>query len=218
MAICTEKPDVPLDAIALEAVGDLSHYPMTRGGSGRHRTSSAAMPPPISRQASMSGFKPNTPGGFTMGNFSTPTNKMTGDERFALSQRSTSGTVTGPGMPFGRPGQMARNVRWDDETVHPEGGAPQVCKPRHSKYYFGSGNVVFVCEDTSFRVQSDLLSTNSQVFSDMLEQTSLKGEHRRDGCPCVHLSDTAEDFATLLRVFYTSGCVCRAMHSLPMPL
>ena len=36
-------------------------------------------------------------------------------------------------------------------------------------------------------------------------------EHLSDGCPCVHLSDTAEDFATLLRVFYTSGCVCLAI-------
>jgi translation initiation factor 4G len=108
MAICTEKPDVPLDAIGLEAVSDQPHYPLTRGGSGRHRTSSAAMPPPISRQASMSGFKPNTPGGFTMGNFSTPTSKMTSEERFAMSQRSTSSTVSGSGMPFGRSGQMTR--------------------------------------------------------------------------------------------------------------
>ena len=108
MAICTEKPDVPLDVIGLEAVGEQPHYPMTRGGSGRHRTSSAAMPPPVSRQASMSGFKPGTPGGFTMGNFSTPTSKMTSEERFAMSQRSTSTTATGSGMPFGRPGQMTR--------------------------------------------------------------------------------------------------------------
>jgi translation initiation factor 4G len=110
MAVCTEKPDVPLDVIGLEAVGDQPHYPLARGGSGRHRTSSAAMPPPISRQASMSGFKPGTPGGFTMGNFSTPTSKMTSEERFAMSQRSTSGTVTGPGMPFGRPGPMTRTT------------------------------------------------------------------------------------------------------------
>ena len=109
MAVCTEKPDVPLDVIGLEAIGDQPQYQMSRGGSGRHRTTSTAMPPPISRQASMSGFKP--PGGaFSMGNFSTPTptSKMTSEERFAMSQRSTSATVTGPGMPFGRPGQMTR--------------------------------------------------------------------------------------------------------------
>ena len=109
MAVCTEKPDVPLDVIGLEAIGDQPHFPMTRTSSARHRTSSAAMPPPpISRQVSMSGFKPNTPGGFNMGNFSTPTSKMTSEERFAMSQRSTSAAATGPGMQFGRPGQMTR--------------------------------------------------------------------------------------------------------------
>ena len=101
----------------------------------------------------------------------------------------------------------------DDETVNWDAGeehlatriVSQLCKPKHSKLYFGSGDVVFVCEDTSFRVQSDLLSNNSQVFSDMLETARLNGEHLSDGCPCVHLSDAVEDFVTLLRVFYTSG-------------
>ena len=108
MAICTEKPDVPLDVIGLEAVGDQQHFPLTRGGSGRHRTSSSALPPTMSRQASISGFKPGTPSGFTMGNFSTPTSKMTSEERFAMSQRSASSSVPGPGMPFGRQGPMTR--------------------------------------------------------------------------------------------------------------
>ena len=92
------------------------------------------------------------------------------------------------------------------------------CKPRHSEFYFGSGNVVFVCQDTSFRVQSDLLSKNSQVFRGMLKPARLDGEHLSDGCPCIHLPDGAEDFATLLRVFYTSGYVCHAMRTLFVPL
>ena len=83
--------------------------------------------------------------------------------------------------------------------------ASQLCKPKHPAFYFGSGDVVVVCEDTSFRVQSHLLSNNSQVFRDTLEPGHSNWEHLSDGCPCVHLSDAAEDFATLLRVFYTSG-------------
>ena len=93
------------------------------------------------------------------------------------------------------------------EEFPEEQATPRLCKPRHPMFYFRSGDVVFVCEDTSFRVQSDLLSCNSQVFSGMLERGRLDGVHLRDGCPCVHLSDAAEDFATLLRVFYTPGCV-----------
>ena len=101
-----DRPDVPLDPIGLEVVGDQPHYPSTRGGSGRHRISSTVIPSPMPQQASTSDFRPNHPGGFTMGNFSTPMGNMTSEERFAISQRSSSSTVTNPGMPFGRSGQM----------------------------------------------------------------------------------------------------------------
>lgn len=89
--------------------------------------------------------------------------------------------------------------------------ASQSCKPRHPKFYFGSGDVVFICEELSFRIHSELLSNNSSVFLETLKQARSNGEHLSDGCPCVHLSDAAEDFATLLKVFYTPGCVCRTM-------
>ena len=102
------------------------------------------------------------------------------------------------------PSKGSGDVQWDGETVI-WGIVPQLCKPKHPKFYFESGDAIFVCENTSFRVQSDLLSNNSKVFSDMLESARSKGEHRSDGCPCIHLSDDAGDFATLLRVFYTSG-------------
>ena len=108
MAVCTEKPDVPLDVIGLEAVGDQQHYPMTRGGSGRHRTSSALIPQPTPQQASISGFKPGTSGRFTMEDFSTPVSKMTSEERFAMLQHSTSSAFTGSGMGFGRQDQATR--------------------------------------------------------------------------------------------------------------
>ena len=115
MAICTEKPDVPLDPIGLEAVGDQPHYPLTRGGSERHRISSTAIivPSPISQQVSTSDLRPNHPGGFTMGNFSTPMSNLTSEERLAISQRSTSSAVISPGMPFGRSGQITHNSSQD---------------------------------------------------------------------------------------------------------
>lgn len=95
----------------------------------------------------------------------------------------------------------------DDEERVPNHDASQLCKPKHRKFYFGSGDVVFVCEETSFRVQSDILTNNSKVFSGMLEKARADGDHLSDGYPCIHLTDAAEDFATLLKVFYTSGCV-----------
>ena len=43
-----------------------------------------------------------------MGNFSTPTSKMTSEERFAMSQRSTSSIIPSQDMPFGRRGAVTR--------------------------------------------------------------------------------------------------------------
>ena len=80
MEICTEKPDVPLDPIGLEAVGDQSHYPLTRGAS------SAAIPPPVSQQASMSGFKSNIPGGLA--------NVSTFNPRAGFQQTPSNGPPT----------------------------------------------------------------------------------------------------------------------------
>ena len=120
-------------------------------------------------------------------------------------------------------GVPTSGIQWDDETVNPDAveersaNQPQLCKPRHPRFYFGSGDIIFVCEDTSFRVQSDLLSNNSQVLSEMLEQARSIVEHRSDGCPCIHLPDAAEDFATLLRVFYTSGCARCTIRFLIIP-
>ena len=112
MAVCKEKPDSlpPLDAIGLEPVDQ--SFAMTRGGSHGRRSSSTAMPPP-SRQASVglgiSGFNKPAVNPFTMGQFSTPTQKMSSEERFAASNRSTSMSGGPAGLPFGRPSPMVRS-------------------------------------------------------------------------------------------------------------
>ncbi|TBU42561.1 hypothetical protein BD309DRAFT_991589 [Dichomitus squalens] len=112
MAVCKEKPDSlpPLDAIGLEPVDQ--SFALTRGGSHGRRSSSTAMPPP-SRQASVglgiSGFNKPSVNPFTMGQFSTPTQKLSSEERFAASNRSTSMSGTQAGMPFGRPPPMVRS-------------------------------------------------------------------------------------------------------------
>jgi len=116
MSLCKEKPATlpPLDAIGLEPV-DHSSLGMTRGGSGRHRTSSGAIPP--SRQASIGlGFSPSTLGkgannSFPMGNFGTVGASKLGnsDDRFAASTRAAS--VSGAGaMQFARPMAMTRTA------------------------------------------------------------------------------------------------------------
>lgn len=75
---------------------------MTRGGSGRHRQPSSAMTP-TARQSSVglginSGFvtKPGAaPSPFAMGQFATPTTKLTSEERYLLSTGVRSASVSG---------------------------------------------------------------------------------------------------------------------------
>ena len=91
MSICKEKPATlpPLDAIGFEPV-DQASLSMTRGGSGRHYTSSGAIPPSL--QASIDlGFDPSTLGKGTssfnpLGNFaSIGASKLRSKDRFAAS-------------------------------------------------------------------------------------------------------------------------------------
>ncbi|KAM5542985.1 hypothetical protein V8D89_003369 [Ganoderma adspersum] len=125
MAVCKEKPDSlpPLDAIGLEPAEQ--NFPMSRGGSHGRRSSSNAMPPP-SRQASVglgiSGFNKPAVNPFTMGQFSTPSQKMTSDDRFAASSRSTSMSSGPAGIPFGRPSPMVRSSSQGGPGAHPSSG------------------------------------------------------------------------------------------------
>ncbi|KAH7928676.1 hypothetical protein BV22DRAFT_1126335 [Leucogyrophana mollusca] len=114
MIICKEKPDhlPPLDVLGIEPV-DQSSFAMARGGSGRHRQASGAMTPSSARQNSVGlgivggfGGKPGAgPGGFAMGQFSTPTSKLSSEERFAMSAPGVRSASMGSaaGMQFGRP-------------------------------------------------------------------------------------------------------------------
>lgn len=98
MSVCKEKPDQlpPLDAIGLEPVDQFS---MSRGGSGRHRTSSTQMGPPGQRSDSI---------GLGIGNFAPPgATGNTSEDRFVASNRAVSANGTGaPNTPFGRPSPM----------------------------------------------------------------------------------------------------------------
>jgi translation initiation factor 4G len=113
MNICKEKPDnlPPLDVIGLEPT-DTSHT-MSRGGSGRNRSSNSLSMPPNARPASIGlGFiapsmAKSTGSGFQMGQFSTSAGK-TSEERFAAS---TGRSVSVSGVPLGgRPPTMIRPV------------------------------------------------------------------------------------------------------------
>ncbi|EIW80366.1 hypothetical protein CONPUDRAFT_125115 [Coniophora puteana RWD-64-598 SS2] len=113
MKVCTEKPEhlPPLEVLGLEPA-DQQFHTMSRGGSGRgSRHGSGALTPSGSRPNSVGlgiGFaKPGSAGPFAgMGNFSTPSSKLTSEERFQQSRSASVGT--GPGLQFGARAQMTR--------------------------------------------------------------------------------------------------------------
>ncbi|TBU30206.1 hypothetical protein BD311DRAFT_754942 [Dichomitus squalens] len=118
MAVCKEKPDFPhpLDTLAIGLEPVDQSLALTRVGSHPRRSSSTAIPPP-SRQASVglgiSGFNKSSVNPFTMGQFSTPTQKLSSEERFAASNQSTSRSGGPAGMPFGHPSTMVRSSGQD---------------------------------------------------------------------------------------------------------
>ena len=130
MQLCKEKPPnlPPLDILGIEPVDQSTFSGMTRGGSGRHRQPSSAITPV--RQSSVglgitSGFgaKPGAgPSPFAMGQFSTPTSKLTSEERFMMSSGVRSASVSsGPAaLQFGRP-PMARTASQGGPGGHPMG-------------------------------------------------------------------------------------------------
>ncbi|KAJ7594902.1 hypothetical protein C8J56DRAFT_1123514 [Mycena floridula] len=88
MSICKEKPDMlpPLDAIGLEPTDQATYNPMTRGGSGRHRT--ASTPTPRQFPGSSSGFtKPGYP---PMGGFIKPNEGFPANRAISISGASSS--------------------------------------------------------------------------------------------------------------------------------
>ncbi|KAF9222487.1 hypothetical protein BS17DRAFT_708821 [Gyrodon lividus] len=131
MQICKEKPPnlPPLDILGIEPV-DQTSIGMTRGGSGRHRQPSGTMTPSTARQnsvglgitSSFNGKAGASPSPFAMGQFSTPTSKLTSEERFMLSTGVRSASVGGgpASLQFGRTA-MTRTPSQGGPGGHPMG-------------------------------------------------------------------------------------------------
>jgi len=73
---------------------------------------------------------------------------------------------------------------------------------RHPEFYFSDGSVVLIVERTAFRVHQSVLARHSEVFSGMWGMPQPKQADLYDGCPCVELPDSVNDFVDVLRVIY----------------
>ena len=64
-----------------------------------------------------------------------------------------------------------------------------------------------LCGNTLFRVHTSILSFHSPVLRRMFSPTSLASAESPNDCPRILSSDSATDFATLLKMIYLPGCV-----------
>ena len=77
----------------------------------------------------------------------------------------------------------------------------------HDTFYLEDGNVEVLCGNTLFRVHTSVLSFHSPALRRMFAQTSLATADSPNGCPRIPSSDTATDFATLMKMIYLPGLV-----------
>ena len=75
----------------------------------------------------------------------------------------------------------------------------------HGTFYLEDGNVEILCGHTIFRVHSPVVSLSSPKLRDMLSPSTLLNAPMPGGCPRIAATDSADDFAALLKMIYTPG-------------
>ena len=88
----------------------------------------------------------------------------------------------------------------------------------HETFYLEDGNVEVLCWNTLFRVHVSTLSFHSPTLRRMLAQSNLVTAESPNGCPRLPSSDTAKDFATLLKTIYLPGFVALPARCRIVPL
>jgi BTB/POZ domain len=74
--------------------------------------------------------------------------------------------------------------------------------PERGDPWLDDGNIILQAESTQFRVVRSILSASSSVFGDMFGIPQPENENLVDGCPVVHVSDTADDLHHVLKAVF----------------
>ena len=93
------------------------------------------------------------------------------------------------------------------DTSDDELSIDQTAVVPHKTFHLKDGNVEVLCGSTLFRVHTSVLSFHSPALRRMFAQTNLDTAESPNGCPRILSSDTATDFATLLKMIYLPGFV-----------
>ena len=102
--------------------------------------------------------------------------------------------------------KRARVLPEPGEAQDPEAAAV-VPPKRDTEVWFDDGNIVVVADETAFKVHRGVLSLHSEVFRDMFLIPPPEDDEALEGCPIVHVSDSASDIRQLLSVLY-KGRTC----------
>ncbi|KAJ3532840.1 hypothetical protein NMY22_g7578 [Coprinellus aureogranulatus] len=82
-------------------------------------------------------------------------------------------------------------------------GSPSIEPPKKSdKLWFEDGSVVLQAENVQFKVHRSILAKHSTVFADLFKVPHPASEPTIEGCPLVHLQDSAEDLKHVLLMLY----------------
>lgn len=73
---------------------------------------------------------------------------------------------------------------------------------KSTEVWFNDGNIVLEAEDTVFRIFSGILASNSVVFNEMFTFPQPPDEETFEGCPLVHLADSAVDLMYFLKAIH----------------
>lgn len=73
--------------------------------------------------------------------------------------------------------------------------------PSH-QFWYADGNVVLQAESTQFRVHRTLLSLHSVIMKDCFDCPQPVDNETVEGCPVIHLSDSAKDIDILCGLLY----------------
>ncbi|KZP11128.1 hypothetical protein FIBSPDRAFT_192023 [Athelia psychrophila] len=89
-----------------------------------------------------------------------------------------------------------------------------------SDIWLEDGNVVIQAETTQFKVLRSILAAHSSVFKDMfsIPQPPAEAGGTVEGCPVVHVSDSAVDVAIVLRALFFRGHVGTGLEAVPITI
>ncbi|KAH9829568.1 uncharacterized protein C8Q71DRAFT_789897 [Rhodofomes roseus] len=110
---------------------------------------------------------------------------------------------------------LRKRLRTGSPPSEPAPAEPKEAFSRDGIFWLDDGNVILLAQGVGFRVYKGWLSSQSEVFRDMFNLAKpapgLSQESEVvDGCPVVHVTDTAAEVRSLLGVLFSGRqYICR---------